>query len=101
MIYILGMFATETMFRYDEEKRSYIDRCKRIRTIRPGFLSLPEGILWVINILGVLCILSSRKTGILFLKDLLIIFLFPGILYRDIQSEMREKVYGSGQRDKA
>ena len=40
-------------------------------------------------------------TGILFHKDLLIIFLFPGILYRDIQSEMREKVYGSGQRDKA
>ena len=97
MIYILGMFATETMFRYDEEKRSYIDRCKRIRTIRPGFLSLPEGILWVINILGVL----FRKTGILFLKDVLIIFLFAGILYRDIQSEMREKVYGSGQRDKA
>ena len=43
----------------------------------------------------------SRKTGILFLKDVLIIFLFAGILYRDIQSEMREKVYGSGQRDKA
>ena len=75
MIYILGMCATETMFRYDEEKRSYIDRCKRIRTIRPGFLSLPEGILWVINILGVLC-----KIGNLFLKDLLIIFLIAGIL---------------------
>ena len=98
MIYILGMFATETMFRYDEEKRSYIDRCKRIRTIRPGFLSLPEGILWVITILGI----SMYKTVILvFLKDVLIIFLFAGILYRDIQSEMREKVYGSGQRDKA
>ena len=75
MIYILGMCATETMFRYDEEERSYLDWGQRIRTIRPGFLSLPEGILWVINILGVLC-----KIGILFLKDLLIIFFIPGIL---------------------
>ena len=78
MIYILGMCATETMFRYDEEERSYLDWGQRIRTIRPGFLSLPEGILWVINILGVLC--RSRKIGILFLKDLLIIFLIAGIL---------------------